>query len=568
MDALRSPPRWPLATLVRVLRRLQRGRLACKSETHLALLISLSWTLLYNPQFWHQTLASMWKANTGSAAFLASLFVLIVCTQAMLLLLMPTRMLMLVAASCLFLVAALSSYFTSAYGAIMSKDMLRNVLETDPAEVSGLLSGDLVFSMLVLGVLPALLVWRVSLPGIDWTGRARQRATFLAGTVSVCLLGLAAAPADYAVFLREHKPIRLTLAPAAPVVGVAGLLSHGPSASAQRPLLDPGGTSLRTLHANRRPLVMFVVVGETARAANFQLGGYRRATTPELHAMQNLVYLGPASSCGTSTAWSVPCMFSHLGHRGFDVDAASAYTNVLDALAQAGFDVEWRDNNSGCKGACARVSYVSYAHRPDRDLCRQAHCFDEVMLSDLTARLRRATRDTAIVFHQIGSHGPGYAERYPPAFERFRPACHSHELQECTAEEVVNAYDNTILYTDHVIARLIGVLRAAQNEVDAVLIFASDHGESLGEHGMYLHGVPYPFAPQVQKEVPMLLWTSPAYDARVGLRQDCMQRRAADGGFSHDNLYHTILGAAGVSNQVYQPRLDILSGCKAEAART
>jgi lipid A ethanolaminephosphotransferase len=186
------------------------------------------------------------------------------------------------------------------------------------------------------------------------------------------------------------------------------------------------------------------------------------------------------------------------------------------------------------------------------------------MLTDLGKRLRAVTRDTAIVLHQIGSHGPAYAERYPPEFERFKPACHSNELQRCTDEEIVNAYDSTIAYTDHVLAQLIALLRETTDKVDGMLIYVSDHGESLGEQGLYLHGMPYSLAPRVQKDVPMLIWTSKAYDARVGMRSGCVERRAGHN-LSHDNLYHTILGAAGVSNQVYDRRLDILSGCKSES---
>ena len=299
------------------------------------MLTALIWTLLYNLQFWHQTVSSMWSADAGSVVFLASLLALVLCVQAALLLVMPTTMLMRIAASCLFLVAAAGSYFTSAYGAVMSKDMLRNVLETDLAEVTGLLSGELALSMLVLGVVPAVLVWRVSLPRTGLARRARQRAVFAAGAVTICLGGLFACSADYAVFLRQHKPIRFALVPAAPVASFAGLLSASHAARAQGSLLNPAGSAVRTVAAQTRPLVIFIVVGETARAGNFQLGGYHRATTPELQATPNLIYLGPASSCGTSTAWSVPCMFSHLGRGQFDLDAAAQYTNVLDSLVQA-----------------------------------------------------------------------------------------------------------------------------------------------------------------------------------------------------------------------------------------
>jgi lipid A ethanolaminephosphotransferase len=166
-----------------------------------------------------------------------------------------------------------------------------------------------------------------------------------------------------------------------------------------------------------------------------------------------------------------------------------------------------------------------------------------------------------VIFHTIGSHGPAYSERYPPQFEVFKPACRSNELQRCTAQEVVNAYDNSILYTDHVLARQIDLLQANASRFDSVLLYASDHGESLGEQGIYLHGMPYAFAQRVQKEVPMLFWASRGYVERTGLSLSCLKGHSHDA-ISHDNLYHTVLGALAVRNAVYEPGLDILAQCR------
>jgi lipid A ethanolaminephosphotransferase len=184
------------------------------------------------------------------------------------------------------------------------------------------------------------------------------------------------------------------------------------------------------------------------------------------------------------------------------------------------------------------------------------------MLTDLASKLQNITRDTVIVFHQIGSHGPAYAERYPPQFERFKPACHTNELHDCTREEVINAYDNSIAYTDHVLAKQINSLQAADDHLDSMLIYMSDHGESLGEQGVYLHGLPYGFAPHQQKEVPFLLWTSRGFEQRTQLDEACLRTRSQQPA-SHDNLYHTVLGAGDIRNSVYDPKLDVLSACRA-----
>lgn len=558
VSAYRTPP------FPDVVRTVWFNGIPCASELRFALGISLLWALFYNPRFWGLTLHAMWQSTPGSTGFLASLLVLIVALQTLLLLLMPTQALLRLAASALFVVAAAGSYFASTFGAVMNQDMLRNVLQTDPAEIGGLINSGLLAHVAVLGILPATLVWRVSLPRIDWITRVKARAVFFAAALAICLACLFACSANYAVFFREYKPIRYTLMPTAPAVSLVGALRGETRGNADQPLLNPAAEAQRVGFSHTKPLVMFVVVGETARAENFQLGGYSRATNPQLAGIDNLVYFNQATACGTSTAWSVPCIFSHLGREQFDADTARRYTNLLDSLQQAGLQVEWRDNNAGCKGVCQRVAQIDYSSRPDAKLCPQSYCYDEVMLTDLAARLQEIERDTVIVFHQIGSHGPAYSERYPPQFERFKPACHSNQLHNCSTQEILNAYDNTIAYTDYILARQIRLLQDAADRVDGVLIYASDHGESLGEQGIYLHGMPYRFAPKSQTRVPMLLWTSPGYATRSGLRAGCLARHAGEP-VSHDNLYHTILGAAEVRNQVYDERLDILAACRRES---
>ncbi|MDB5902402.1 MAG: lipid ethanolaminephosphotransferase, partial [Betaproteobacteria bacterium] len=320
----------------------------------------------------------------------------------------------------------------------------------------------------------------------------------------------------------------------------------------------------RTAPAGKKPLVMFLVIGETARAQNFQLGGYPRATNPEL-AQRGVDYFTNAYSCGTSTAVSLPCMFSGSGRKDFDAARAARGTNLLDALAKAGVAVQWRDNNSGCKGICARVPSVDYRETSSAAFCNAAGCYDEVMLEDLPQALAQLTTDTVIVFHQAGSHGPAYSQRYPKAFEVFKPVCYGNELSRCEPEEVVNAYDNSLLYTDHNVARQIDALKSAAASVDALLLYVSDHGESLGEKGLYLHGAPYMFAPDEQKRVPLLLWMSAEYRKRFGISPACVQGRKAEA-VSHDNLYHTVLGAVGVKSARYDPQLDMLAACRVAGA--
>ncbi len=537
-------------------------RIRCRSDAQFAFAASALWMLFYNFTFWRQTFHAMWQPSTDSVAFIGSLAVLVLIVQALFLLLMPTRWLMRAAASALCILGAVSAYFIHEYGVVMNTDMLRNALQTDAAEIGDLINIDLLLYVSLLGVAPAWLVWRVSLPSATRARQLRSKALAALLGLIVAGVGVFGCSTQYAVYLREHKLIRLQLSPAAPLVSAIRVISGSRANAEHGPLQDPAGLAARVGPVQSKPLMLFIVVGETARAANFQLGGYGRETNPHLAARKDLVYFNNVTACGTSTAISVPCMFSPLGRRKFAVEEVSGVENLLDSLREAGFDVEWRENNAGCKGVCSRVKTLHYAtDLRANSLCAHPYCYDAAMLEDLSARLSHLDRDSVIVFHQIGSHGPAYWQRYPAEYERFKPACRSNELHTCTSQEVTNAYDNTIAYTDDVLSRQIEILQAASGLVDSLLVYVSDHGESLGESGVYLHGMPYPFAPDVQKRVPMLLWASPGYRARTQLDNHCLQSHAADA-ISHDNFYHTVLGAAGVRDAVYQPALDLLSACQ------
>jgi len=305
-------------------------------------------------------------------------------------------------------------------------------------------------------------------------------------------------------------------------------------------------------------MLTLLVVGETARAANFSLGGYARPTNPEL-AQRGVLYFSNVRSCGTATAMSVPCMFSDLPRAEFDIDMADRRDSVLDMLQRAGLAVSWLDNQSGCKGVCGRVPTEEARHYHPSSCVSE--CLDEALLYALDARLTRVTRDSVLVMHQMGSHGPAYYKRVPPAFRRFTPECAREDVTACPRQHIINSYDNTILYTDHFLAALIGVLQRNAARFDAAMLYASDHGESLGELGLYLHGFPYRFAPREQTRVPMILWATPQFYARESVSADCM-RAASRASHSHDNIFHTVLGVFDARSASYDPALDLFSACR------
>jgi lipid A ethanolaminephosphotransferase len=225
--------------------------------------------------------------------------------------------------------------------------------------------------------------------------------------------------------------------------------------------------------------------------------------------------------------------------------------------------VKWRDNQSGCKGVCEvpGADYRKLDATLAPDLCRDDECFDEILVRSLQQDLQSIEGNTVIVLHMMGNHGPAYFRRYPEAFRKFQPDCRTAELRECSREQVVNAFDNVIVYTDHVLAEAIRTLEAASNRFDTSLFYVSDHGESLGESGLYLHGIPYAIAPENQKRVPMLSWFSRPFATMASLDLGCL-RAHRDDNLSHDNIFHSLLGLLDVSTSAYRPERDMFAACR------
>lgn len=470
----------------------------------------------------------------------------------------------------LLLITASSSYFMSSYGIVIDPSMLTNVVQTDMGEALDLLSWPLVVTLALGAVLPGIWWWRQPVRTVG-TGRlmAQQLGTGLLGLV-VAIAMLWISFQDVASLMRNHKTLRYMINPFNSVYAVARV-SVGRAAQAQQVLQPTGMDAHLTAPGNSvdtSPLIV-LVVGETARAANFGLGGYTRDTTPLLKQLQSegdLVYFSNVSSCGTNTQTSVPCMFSPQGRETFD-GGDTHQENLLDVLQRAGLAVLWLDNQSGCKGVCDRVPHADTRNLNLPDICPDGECFDEAMLRalpDELARLdpERRARGTVVVMHQMGSHGPAYYKRSPPAMKLFQPECTSNALQECPPEQLQNAYDNSLRNTDHLLAETVRWLQTLQRPT--ALVYVSDHGESLGEKGLYLHGMPYRMAPTEQTHVPMLAWASKALQQTQGLRLECLKGQAAQP-WSHDNLFHTMLGLARVGTTALDGKLDMLAPCTGPA---
>ena len=500
----------------------------------------------------------------------AALLVIIAGTLVALQSLLAWRMTLKPVAIVLLLGTAAGAYFMLAYGIMIDSTMLINVLQTDPREAADLFSPSLLATLLLGGALPAWLVWRWPVRYGRWPRRLLRNALKISLGLLLVVAAVMASYQSLSSTMRNHKSVRYLINPLNSVYAL-GVIASQPlrrDDSTLLPLAEDVRLDPVSANPEKPPPLLLLVLGETARMSNFGLNGYARPTTPGLAKLaqtEPLISWRNAWSCGTNTAASLPCMFSHLGREAF-VDRSVNHENLLDVAQRAGLAVLWLDNQAGCKGVCDRVSNVNTSSFKDAKLCPGGECFDEILLQGLDARIAALPADARargvlLVMHQMGSHGPAYYKRAPPAFKRFMPECTTNVLQDCSRELLVNAYDNSIVYTDHLLASAIGWLRGREAVNRTAMVYLSDHGESLGENNLYLHGLPYALAPDVQKRVPWISWLSPAFASEQGLDLACLQARV-DAPLLHDHLFHSVLGLLNLQTSVYQPELDAYAPCR------
>ncbi|MBL8524983.1 MAG: phosphoethanolamine--lipid A transferase [Betaproteobacteria bacterium] len=458
----------------------------------------------------------------------------------------------------MLVLAATFGYFSLFLGTQFDKTMILNMMQTHPGETLELIHLRLLLWVAVVGVLPAWLVWRVRLK----SSPSRLRAVFAPVLTLVALVSLMGA-SIFALYPRYASAARnraITFDTVAPANVLAASVHQAAMAYRSATVRAPRGLDAHQAYAIKKPRLVVFVLGETARAQNQGLNGYERDTTPRMRAAGGY-YFADTESCGTATAISVPCLFSGFGREAFTLNKGLANETLIDVVVRGGARVLWRDNDSGCKGVCAKADVIDLTGSSDPRWCpEKGECFDEMLLDGLEKKLREASRDTLVVLHLKGSHGPAYYKRYPPAFEKFAPTCRSSDIASCDPQTIRNSYDNSILYTDHVLGETVTLLQRLSDQFATAMLYASDHGESLGESGLYLHGMPYALAPKEQTRVPMYAWVSPQFARMENWDTACMAgltrtpRR-------HDHIYSTLLGFMEIETAEYKHDLDIFDPC-------
>ncbi|MCW8899268.1 MAG: phosphoethanolamine--lipid A transferase [Gammaproteobacteria bacterium] len=525
------------------------------------LTVTIYLMLTGNLAFW----SAFQKINTGSflntLLFTVSFFIFIALFIAVLLYLVRFKYVLKPILVFILIASSFASYFMTNYGVMIDTTMIYNLMETDSSEAGDLISTGLILHVFLFGVLPSILIVKSRIYYLSPAKQAFRNTVAIGLFIAIFIGNFLMFSSHYASFFRNHHHVRYLINPVNYVYSIGKYLSQT--------LMVEDTTAVQIgmdAHVNKdikmikKRSVIVLVVGETARAMNFSLNGYNKNTNPLL-ANEDILNYPNFYSCGTSTHVSLPCMFSMFGREDFDEARAKYFEKLPDVLQRAGIDVSWRDNNSGCKGVCKNIPTENTNLINLDYVCSDSECYDEAMLVGLKDIIKAKTKNAVIILHQKGSHGPAYYLRHPSTFQKFIPECETSELSNCSTNEITNAYDNTILYTDHFLAKVISLLKDEAGEIDTAMLYVSDHGESLGENHVYLHSLPYLIAPEDQKHVPFITWFSDSFSEHNLLDQTCLKKNV-NNAYSHDNLFHSILGLTHVSTSIYKPELDIYRHCR------
>ena len=465
----------------------------------------------------------------------------------------------------LILLSAAVSYAGFNYGTLFDSDMIANIVETDSSEAGSYFSLYSLVWMIGMGIIPALLLIITPIQkNKSFFNLILRKLTSMA--ISLVVIGTVAMMyyQDYASVGRNNSYLRQLIIPTQLVYSIGKYVHRTYLATPiiYREIgLDAKQTPQALSAATDKPTLVVFVLGETARSQNYQLNGYSRPTNSYTKAL-NVISFQDVSSCGTATAVSVPCMFSSFTRDNYSRQAADNQDNFLDILKRAQVGLFWIENDGGDKNVAKNIDKIEIDRSRVDELCNGQTCYDMAMLENIEKNIDKMQGNRMLLMHLIGSHGPTYFQRYPQDKKVFQPDCPRADIENCTVDQIINTYDNTILYTDYVIAQTIEKLKTLEDKYNTALIYISDHGESLGENGLFLHGMPYGLAPEYQTQVPMIFWTSPGFEREKSLNTTCLRNNAQQKTYSQDNLFHSMLGIMDITTEVYNPHMDLFANCR------
>ncbi len=526
----------------------------------LTILLTLYFSLVINIPFFAKVYKNIKDLDNISMIFIISIPVFLISIHLIIFNILTIKYITKPLFIILVLASAVFSYTTFYYGTVFDQDMITNFAQTDQREALSYFNKTSIIWFLGLGLLPALLLLFTKIQYLSFGREIIRKLIITIPPIITCFLIYNFLYQDYASVGRNNRGIHKILIPFPQIYSISGYINDE---FIKTPLefTSLGNDAKNTFvpQNNKNNLLVFVL-GETARSQNMQLNGYHRETN-KFTKSTDIISLTDVASCGTATAFSVPCMFSKQTRDDYSSEETKAQDNLVSIIKKSGTHQAWFENDGGCKGACDTIKHIEISTTKN-NLCDGRYCFDEKLLENLKAEMQESEgKDTIIYLHIIGSHGPTYYLRYPEKFKQFTPECLTSDIRSCSQEEITNTYDNTLLYTDYVLSEIINIINKPNSSWNSSMFYVSDHGESLGESGYYLHGIPYFAAPIEQKRVPMMLWLSDDFATYNNIDKGCLEKNK-NLEFSHDNIFSSVLGLMNITTKEYTPNLDIFAKCR------
>ena len=514
------------------------------------LLTALFITFVYNLKFFKILYENIGFSSFASIYFFFAIIIAIIFAISILLLILGQQYVLKPLAIFLIILSSILSFYNHQYGVTVDEQMIINTLQTDLKEALDLMSVGFFIHIFFLGFIPSAIIYFVEIEYGSFKKDLILRLSFLVVAILIITIITFVNFKQVSFITRQNNNLNQHITPLYTLTSTYRLAKLSLQAESKFTKL---GEDAKLLKHNKK-IIGIMVVGETARADRFSLNGYSKETNAYLKD-KGVFSFKNTISCGTATAYSVPCMFFLNGEKNYTQSKAKNQSNVLDVLSFAGVKTIWVNNNSSCKNVCTRIetlNIITSSGGEDKNTI-----LDEKLLDTTNQILKNNKGDILIVLHTMGSHGPRYYKRFPQKFAKFKPFCNNDTPQNCSKEELSNAFDNTIVYTDYVLSRLIDILKD-KKEYDTFLFYASDHGESLGENGIYLHGLPKKIAPKEQTNFAMILWLSDQIVKNQNINLSKI-KNMANKELNHDYLPHTLLNLFKVQSSVYKKDLSLVN---------
>jgi len=514
------------------------------------LLTALFITFVYNLKFFKILYENIGFSSFASIYFFFAIIIAIIFAISILLLILGQQYVLKPLAIFLIILSSILSFYNHQYGVTVDEQMIINTLQTDLKEALDLMSVGFFIHIFFLGFIPSTIIYFVEIEYGSFKKDLILRLSFIAIAILIITIITFVNFKQVSFITRQNNNLNQHITPLYTLTSTYRLAKLSLQAESKFTKL---GEDAKLLKHNKK-IIGIMVVGETARADRFSLNGYSKETNAYLKD-KGVFSFKNTISCGTATAYSVPCMFFLNGEKNYTQSKAKNQSNVLDVLSFAGVKTIWVNNNSSCKNVCTRIetlNIITSSGGEDKNTI-----LDEKLLDTTNQILKNNKGDILIVLHTMGSHGPRYYKRFPQKFAKFKPFCNNDTPQNCSKEELSNAFDNTIVYTDYVLSRLIDILKD-KKEYDTFLFYASDHGESLGENGIYLHGLPKKIAPKEQTNFAMILWLSDQIVKNQNINLSKI-KNMANKELNHDYLPHTLLNLFKVQSSVFKKDLSLVN---------